>query len=59
MTGKPGDALSFIPGLAQARPHSHSQDDSSSRIDRRIERITTIGAYLEREALEKWLADIR
>ena len=59
MTGKPGDALSFIAGLAQARPHSHSQDDSSSQIDRRIERITTIGAYLEREALEKWFADIR
>src|SRR6266853_1874985 len=28
-------------------------------IDRRIERITTIGAYLEREALEKWFAEIR
>ena len=27
MTGKPGDALSFIPGLAQVRPHSHSQDE--------------------------------
>ena len=60
MTGEPGEALSFIPGLAHS-PAALSLSGRTHRlgIDRRIERITTIGAYLEREALEKWFADIR
>jgi hypothetical protein len=53
MTGEPGDALSFIPGSPIA-PATLSLSGRTHRhgIDRRIERVTTIGAYLEREALE-------
>src|SRR6266404_2192832 len=49
--GKPGDALSFIPGLAHS-PATLSLSGRTHRlgIDRRIERITTLGAYLERKA---------
>ena len=58
MTGKPGDALSFIPRLAHSpaalslsgRTHRHGFDPG-------IKRITIVGAYLEREALGKWFAD--
>ena len=55
MTGKPGDALSFISGLAHSpaglslsrRTHRHDVDLPEA------ERITTIGAHLEREVLKE------
>jgi len=54
MTGKPGDALSFIPGLAQARPHSHSEDELIvTALIPGIKRITIIGTHLERDALDE------
>jgi len=49
MTGEPGDALSFIPGSPTA-PATLSLSGRTHRHG--IDRITTIGAYLEREALE-------
>ena len=55
MTGEAGDALSFIPGLAQARPHSHSEDKLVvTAFDSGMERITAAGAYLKREVLAVW-----
>ncbi len=55
MTGEAGDALSLIPGLAQARPHSHSEDKLVvTAFDSGMERITAAGAYLKREVLAVW-----
>jgi len=53
MTGEPGDALSFIPGLAHS-PAALSLWRRTHRygVDPGIERMTIINAYLDREALE-------